>query len=100
MNLAVNQAALPPCVEAHADPTWAHTALSQRHATESRASWARELVQALASLSADERSYIRLSYIDGLHHDQIAARVGIPVSAVSRAIALGMQRLAPLLERA
>jgi RNA polymerase sigma factor (sigma-70 family) len=98
VNLAVNQVALSP--GSKPDPNWTPAALSARRATESRASWARDVARALETLGPDERCFIQLSYIDGLHHDEIARQVGKPVSTVSRTIALGMQRLAPLLERA
>lgn len=99
MNLAVNRVADSPGMDQRPDPNWAAGAVLALRAAESRVSWARDVAAALATLSPDERSFIQFSYVDGMHHDQIAAQLGVPVSTVSRTIAVGMQRLALLIER-
>jgi RNA polymerase sigma factor (sigma-70 family) len=63
-------------------------------AAESRTAWAQDVARALDSLPPAERSFIVLSYFEGLGHAQIAARAGVPLATVSRAIATGLQRIA------
>jgi RNA polymerase sigma factor (sigma-70 family) len=68
-------------------------------AAESRARWAEDLIQALGTLRPDERSFVQLSYFDGLPHAQIAEQDHVPVANVSQVIAAAMQQLARVLER-
>jgi RNA polymerase sigma factor (sigma-70 family) len=80
-------------------PSWVAGATSAIRAAESRARWARDLVAALEALEPDQRSFVQLSYFDGLPHAQIAERARVPVASVSHAIAAALQQLARVLER-
>jgi RNA polymerase sigma factor (sigma-70 family) len=95
---ARNRVAASPRQESGPVPSWVAGATSAIRATESRARWARDLAAALATLEPDERSFVQLSYFDGLPHAQIAERACLPVESVSRAIAAGMLQLARVLE--
>src|SRR5262245_45138686 len=58
-----------------------------------RAEEATLLMDALAHLPAEQRAPIRLAYYDGLTHEQIAARLQLPLGTVKTRIRLGMTRL-------
>jgi DNA-directed RNA polymerase specialized sigma24 family protein len=75
-------------------------ATSAIRAAESRARWAGDVAAALATLRPDQRSFVQLSYFDGVPHTQIAEQARLPVESVSRAIAAGMLQLARVLEGA
>jgi RNA polymerase sigma factor (sigma-70 family) len=96
---AANKVAASPSHEWNSVPSWVAEATSAIRAAESRARWAQDLTAALGSLPPDQRSFVELSYFDGLAHTQIAERARVPVESVSRAIAAGMQQLALVLER-
>ncbi|MCW2495911.1 sigma factor-like helix-turn-helix DNA-binding protein [Jatrophihabitans sp.] len=66
--------------------------------TDRRRAWAHEVADCLATLKAEERTYLLFSYVDGLHQNAIAAQVGVSRRAVARTIASGMRGLALALE--
>jgi RNA polymerase sigma factor (sigma-70 family) len=97
---ATNRVAVSPSHESCPVPSWVAGATSAIRAAESRARWAQDLAAAMATLPPDQRSFVQLSYFDGLPHAQIAEQARLPVESVSHAIAAGMQQLARELERA
>jgi RNA polymerase sigma factor (sigma-70 family) len=97
---ATNRVAASPSHEPDPVPSWVAGATSAIRAAESRTRWAREVAAALGTLPPDQRSFVQLSYFDGLPHAQIAEQARLPVASVSHAIAAGMQQLARALERA
>lgn len=99
MVFATNRVAVSPSHESCPVPSWVAGATSAIRPAESRARWARDLEAAMATLRPDQRSFVELSYFDGLAHAQIAEQARLPVESVSRAIAAGMQQLARLLQR-
>lgn len=101
-DLPTNESAPDPGWAAGAapDPGWAAGATSAIRAAESRKRWAQEVAQALETLRPDERSFVQLSYFDGLGHAQIAEQAGVPAESVPRVIAAGMRQLARMLEQA
>ncbi len=48
---------------------------------------------ALDSLPAEQLSLVRLAFFDGLSHNQISERTGLPLGTVKSRIRLGFQRL-------
>jgi DNA-directed RNA polymerase specialized sigma24 family protein len=69
------------------------------NAADGRMSWTREVTSALAALTRQEQTFIRLSYADGLRHDDIAEQAGVSALEVSTVMAAGMRRLALVLEQ-
>jgi DNA-directed RNA polymerase specialized sigma24 family protein len=80
------------------DPDWSVEAAAAIRAAESRTVWAQDVARALESLPRAERSFIALSYFEGLGHAQIAARAGVPLATVTRAIAAAMQHIASTMQ--
>jgi DNA-directed RNA polymerase specialized sigma24 family protein len=64
-----------------------------------RGAWAREVLDALDSLNADQRSFIRLNYFHGVTQAGIAQQCHVPAALVASTIARGMQALARALQR-
>jgi RNA polymerase sigma-70 factor (ECF subfamily) len=59
----------------------------------------RERVQkALAALPPDQSEVIVLSYIEGLSHSEISARLGLPIGTVKSRMRLGYQKIRETLE--
>ncbi len=52
---------------------------------------------ALRTLPAEQRSAVCLAFLDGLTHEQVACRQGVPLGTVKTRIRLGMRRLRDLL---
>jgi RNA polymerase sigma factor (sigma-70 family) len=96
----MNRVAGSPDNESGPDPSWVAGATSAIRAAESRARWARDVAKALETLAPAERSFVQLSYFDGLGHAQIAEQAGVSTTSVSRTIAAGMRELARALEQA
>lgn len=53
---------------------------------------------ALADLPPDQLEVVRLSYIEGLSHSQIAEKLRIPIGTVKSRMRLAYERMQPLLE--
>ena len=83
---------------AAADSHWSVEAAAAIRAAETRTLWAQDVARALESLPPADRSFIALSYFEGLGHAQIAARAGVPLATVSRAIAAAMQHIASAMQ--
>lgn len=47
----------------------------------------------LAALPAEQRAVVHLSFVDGLSHSEIAARVGVPLGTVKSRMRLAYQRI-------
>jgi RNA polymerase sigma factor (sigma-70 family) len=77
---------------------WSVEAAAAIRAAESRTVWAQDVARALESLPPADRSFVALSYFEGLGHAQIAARAGVPLATVSRAIAAAMQHIASAIQ--
>ena len=59
-----------------------------------------ELVRkCLRSLPDDQKEVVRLSYIEGLAHPEIAERLGIPLGTVKSRLRLSFQKLRPMLRK-
>jgi DNA-directed RNA polymerase specialized sigma24 family protein len=97
---ALKRVAHSPSVAPGPDPHWSVDATMAIRAAESRTEWARDVAFALESLPAAARSFVALSYFEGLGHAQIAARAGVPIATVSRAIAAGLQQIARAMQPA
>jgi RNA polymerase sigma factor (sigma-70 family) len=80
------------------EPHWSVEAVAVIRAAESRKVWAQDVARALESLPQAGRSFIALSYFEGLGHAQIAERAGVPLATVSRAIAAAMQHIASAMQ--
>lgn len=52
----------------------------------------------LDGLAPEQREIVKLSYIDGLSHSQIAERLGIPLGTVKSRMRLAYQKVRPALE--
>ena len=63
-----------------------------------RVGWARQTLVALRSLPVAQREVIRLAYFDRLSQEDIAARLGMPLTSVKAAAATALQRIADLIE--
>ena len=61
-----------------------------------RAEDARKVGAALARIPPDQGDLIRMAFYDGLTHEQIARRLGLPLGTVKTRIRLGMLRLRDL----
>jgi RNA polymerase sigma-70 factor (ECF subfamily) len=48
---------------------------------------------ALSSLPADQRQVIRMAFMGGMTHEQIAAMLGLPLGTVKTRIRLGLRRM-------
>jgi RNA polymerase sigma-70 factor (ECF subfamily) len=59
-----------------------------------------KVVQAMATLPAEQVQAIGLAYYEGLSHSEIAARTGAPLGTVKTRIKLAMDKLAALLREA
>ena len=53
--------------------------------------------EAVADLPEDQRSAIELAYFQGLTHQEIAARTGLPLGTVKGRLRLGLRKLASTL---
>ena len=53
----------------------------------------------LQSLPEDQREVVRLSYIEGLAHPEIAKRLEIPLGTVKSRLRLSFQKLRPMLRK-
>ncbi len=53
----------------------------------------------LQSLPKDQIEVVRLSYVDGLAHPEIAQRLGIPLGTVKSRLRLSFQKLRPMLRK-
>ena len=53
--------------------------------------------RALADLPPDQRQVIRLAFIDGYSHSDIAERLGLPLGTVKGRVRGGLQRLSATL---
>ena len=53
---------------------------------------------ALAQLPPDQHEVVVLSYIDGLSHGEIAARLGLPLGTVKSRMRIAYQRIRVALE--
>ena len=53
----------------------------------------------LESLPEDQREVVRLSFIEGLAHPEIAERLGIPLGTVKSRLRLSFQKLRPMLRK-
>jgi RNA polymerase sigma-70 factor, ECF subfamily len=53
--------------------------------------------EAVAELPADQRSAIELAYFQGLTHQEIAARTGLPLGTIKGRLRLGLRKLAAAL---
>ena len=51
----------------------------------------------MAELPDDQRSAIELAYFQGLTHQEIAARTGLPLGTVKGRLRLGLRKLAATL---
>lgn len=56
------------------------------------------VTKALATLSAEQREVVQLSFVGDMPHAQIAERVGIPLGTVKSRLRLAYERLRPMLE--
>lgn len=56
------------------------------------------VTKALATLPAEQREVVQLSYVQDLAHAEIAAKVGIPLGTVKSRLRLAYERLRPMLE--
>jgi len=54
----------------------------------------------LAELPPDQQAVVQLSFVEGLSHSEIAARVGVPLGTVKSWIRRGLERLKLCLDRA
>ena len=54
--------------------------------------------QALSGLPADQLEVVTLSYIEGLSHSEIAARLGLPLGTVKSRMRLAYQKIRELVE--
>jgi len=52
---------------------------------------------ALASLTAEQRAVIELSYVEGLSHSEIATRLELPLGTIKSRLRLAYDRLRPML---
>jgi DNA-directed RNA polymerase specialized sigma24 family protein len=77
---------------------WSVEAAAAIRAAQSRTVWAQDVARALELLPPTHRSFIALSYFEGLGHAQIAARAGVPLATVSGAIAAAMQHIASAMQ--
>jgi RNA polymerase sigma-70 factor (ECF subfamily) len=66
--------------------------------SDDRVGWARQTLVALRSLPVAQREVIRLAYFERLSQDDIAARLGMPLTSVKVAAATALQRIADLIE--
>ncbi len=98
MAFALQRVAPAPNVASVPDPDWSVDATVAIRAAENRTAWAQEVARALESLPSADRSFILLSYFGGFGHAQIAASAGVPLTTVSRAIAVGMQHIASAMQ--
>lgn len=55
------------------------------------------VTQAISQLPEDQASVIRTAFYDGLTHEQIASRFGVPLGTVKSRLRLGMNKLSTLL---
>ena len=98
MAFALSRVARSPGPAPVPEPHWSVDATAAIRAAESRTAWAQDVARALEALPAADRSFIALSYFQGLGHAQIAACAGVPLATVSRAIATGMQHIASAMQ--
>ena len=99
MVFATHRVAVSPSHESCPVPSSVAEATSAIRQAQSRTRWAQDLAAAMATLRPDQRSFVELSYFDGLPLAEIAQAARLPVGSVSRAIAAGMEQIARVLER-
>lgn len=81
---------LPPD---HVEPTFEHDVTLQLVRDES----VHHVRQAMAKLPAEQRQVIRLAFLTGLTHEQIALALHVPLGTVKTRIRLGLRRLKTLM---